>query len=782
MKKRGWLSLFLAALLVASLAPLAATAAAAAEGGGRRVDASTGATPNYRTFPERDLKGMPEAGGRYSILKNKEPYTYYEQEWYGLKLSYLLDVEVGLKQGTTGIKVVGADGYAVTLSPDEMRDANVQGLSALLGWRKGAVNKTGGPYTELDEAEGPFRLVVPQAPKAGPHPSGSPNWNKCVGQVRAIEVIPTPPGLLSVDPATVPAGQILVYGNVLNRRSFTVDQLKSIRRYTGKYRWLKSGNSGTPTCTGIPLAHLVDEVAGTLPSADGLEVVAVDHKSESFTLEEVRATPGGLPFLLAWNVDGELKQEPREGPLMTVRPQRDPADSNRQFWTRNVRVLKVKPLAAADAPDPALVPPDRVIVCGMSDPRNVPNFWYLAEGYTGGGFEEFLCIGNPNSWVTKVIITYMIEGQENQEQRFEVAARSRATVKVNDVIGPDKNVSVSVEGYHGDSVIAERAMYWNGRGGGHCAAGVSRPSTDWYLAEGCTANGFETWVLLQNPGEAEATATVTYMNARGPVEGPTVNLPPKSRRTINVADTLPDDVQVSTRVASDRPIIAERAMYWEGRRAGTCATGLPRTGTGWYLAEGCTAGGFETWLLVQNPGDEAANVKVTYMDAAGPKEGPALDLPARSRATVNVADALPENWQVSAAISSDRPVVAERAVYWGGRLGGHAETAVDAPKFRSLLAEGSTAGGFETWLLVQNPGPSDATVYVTYLTSNGAKQRAPLALPAGTRVTLNEADDVGADWQVSADVNASAPVVVERAIYWAGRAADGSCSHGFPTW
>ncbi|MDD5667360.1 MAG: hypothetical protein PHS26_08640, partial [Actinomycetota bacterium] len=28
----------------------------------------------------------------------------------------------------------------------------------------------------------------------------------------------------------------------------------------------------------------------------------------------------------------------------------------------------------------------------------------------------------------------------------------------------------------------------------------------------------------------------------------------------------------------------------------------------WYLAEGCTAGGFDTWVLVQNPNDEPANV------------------------------------------------------------------------------------------------------------------------------------------------------------------------------
>jgi hypothetical protein len=43
-------------------------------------------------------------------------------------------------------------------------------------------------------------------------------------------------------------------------------------------------------------------------------------------------------------------------------------------------------------------------------------------------------------------------------------------------------------------------------------------------------------------------------------------------------------------------------------------------------------------------------------------------------------------------------------------------------------------------------------------------------------------DDVGADWQVSAQVISTAPVAVERAVYWAGRDADGSCSHGYPTW
>lgn len=783
MRKHPVVSVLLVTVLMLAALPSAALAAGAAPAAAeRKVDSATGATPNYRTFQQQDLKAMPYSGGHYTILKNKPPYTYFEQDWYGVNLSYLLDVEVGLKAGTTGIKVIAADGYSVTLTPDEMRNANSQGLFAHLAWKKGPVGKTGGPYTELDSTtEGPFRLVTPQTPKTGPWPGGSPNWQMSVSMVRAIEIDPTPPGLLAVDPATVPSNQILVYGNILNRRSFTVDQLKSIKRFSGTYRWSKEGTTGTATCQGIPFDYLLENVAGLLPGASGVDVVASDGFKQSFTLEDVRLTPNGLPFLLAWNVDGPLTPEPGRGPIMTIVPQHDPKDGNREFWIRNVRVVQVKPLAAALAPDPARVPTDRILVCGQ-DPRNVPDFWYLAEGYTGGGFEEYICVGNPNSWETKVIVTYMIEGQENQESEFTMQPRSRTTINVNEAIGPDKNVSAMVEGYHGDSIIVERAMYWNGRRGGHCAAAVSDLSTEWYLAEGCTENAFETWILLQNPGDAAATANVTYMNAGGAVAGPAVSLPPRSRKTVNVAGTLPNDVQVSTRVTADQPIVAERSMYWNNRTAGTCAVGLSGTGTEWYLAEGSTGGPFETWILVQNPGDEAAKVDLTYMNAGGAKTGPVLNMPAHSRTTVNVATTLPGDWQVSTAITSDRPVVAERAVYWSNRAGGHAETAVDSPKFRSLLAEGSTAGGFETWVLLQNPGPSDADVYITYLTATGAKERAVLELPAGTRVSINELEDVGSDWQVSADVNASTPIVVERAMYWAGRDADGSCSHGYPTW
>ncbi len=91
----------------------------------------------------------------------------------------------------------------------------------------------------------------------------------------------------------------------------------------------------------------------------------------------------------------------------------------------------------------------------------------------------------------------------------------------------------------------------------------------------------------------------------------------------------------------------------------------------WYLPEGCTASGFETWVLIQNPNDKEATVKVTYMTAEGKKEKEEFILPANSRTSIDVGRDVPSNWQVSTKVEASLPVVAERAMYWNNRASGH---------------------------------------------------------------------------------------------------------------
>jgi len=92
------------------------------------------------------------------------------------------------------------------------------------------------------------------------------------------------------------------------------------------------------------------------------------------------------------------------------------------------------------------------------------------------------------------------------------------------------------------------------------------PAYNWYLAEGSTGanefGSFETWILVQNPGDDEAEAQLYYQTPTREVTGQKLTLKPHTRQTVNVSDFVPNEFSVSTRVDSSEPVIAERAMYW----------------------------------------------------------------------------------------------------------------------------------------------------------------------------------------------------------------------------
>jgi IPT/TIG domain len=206
-------------LLAMCLGLMAFMAVGTAVGQPAEPDTVTAATPiYYRVFQESYLKSLPLSGGYFSCLKAQPPYTFFHQDWYGVKLADLLDQEVGLLDGTAGIKVIAKDGYSKTFNIDtDIRPANSQGLYTILAWQKGVQDAAHlePPLTALDNIEGPFRLVPPQHPNVGTYDEGgSFNWNLSVQMVRAIEVQPLPAGVTPVDLTTIPDNEIVVYGNI----------------------------------------------------------------------------------------------------------------------------------------------------------------------------------------------------------------------------------------------------------------------------------------------------------------------------------------------------------------------------------------------------------------------------------------------------------------------------------------------------------------------------------------------------------------------------------------
>ncbi len=61
----------------------------------------------------------------------------------------------------------------------------------------------------------------------------------------------------------------------------------------------------------------------------------------------------------------------------------------------------------------------------LADPAAGSTF-YFAEGYTGSGFQEYLCLGNPGASEAKASITYLYKDGSTKPGEVTIPANSRA--------------------------------------------------------------------------------------------------------------------------------------------------------------------------------------------------------------------------------------------------------------------------------------------------------------------------------------------------------------------
>lgn len=196
----------------------------------------------------------------------------------------------------------------------------------------------------------------------------------------------------------------------------------------------------------------------------------------------------------------------------------------------------------------------------------------------------------------------------------------------------------------------------------HSSNGATQPARNWYIAEGATANGYETWILIDNPGEEAATVELHFHTDGqevGPVE---VAVDPLTRASVNVGDHV-STYNVATMVESDLPVVAARSMYGPDGCWAHSAVGVAETGETWYFPEGAAVGSeYETWILLHNPGRESASVKLSFHTSEGVVGPVELELPGTSRTSVNAGDYV-YTFDVSTVVESDRPIVAARTMY-----------------------------------------------------------------------------------------------------------------------
>jgi streptogramin lyase len=323
---------------------------------------------------------------------------------------------------------------------------------------------------------------------------------------------------------------------------------------------------------------------------------------------------------------------------------------------------------------------------GASSPRTD---WYFAEGTTLPGFDEYVTVLNPGSKAANLGFHYMVEGHGEVPMTETVKPHSRATFSTRQQIGSNLNASLYLSS--DQLVVAERPMYFNYMGlaqnnwtGGHDVVGTNSPAKSWYLAEGTTRPGFEEWLCLQNPNPAPIKVNATYQLGvgQGSPIAKSYTIPANQRLTVSVNQQIGTGKDDSVYLSSGSSFIAERPMYfnyqsvWTGGHDVLGANGPAKT---WLFAEGTTRSNFNEWLCLQNPQGTAAHATITYYPESGSPVVKKWTVAGNSRLTVNVNTDAGANLDISAAVTSDQPIIVERPMYFnynsgwtgGGWTGGH---------------------------------------------------------------------------------------------------------------
>jgi protocatechuate 3,4-dioxygenase beta subunit len=177
-----------------------------------------------------------------------------------------------------------------------------------------------------------------------------------------------------------------------------------------------------------------------------------------------------------------------------------------------------------------------------------------------------------------------------------------------------------------------------------------------------------------NPAQGEVGSAVTITgNNFGGAPGQVIFFNEKPAPIISWSDTsitctVPEGAQSGN-------VVVQTAA---GRSNGFGFTVLPaakpaEAAKTWYLAEGSTAGGMETWVLVQNPGDDAVTVTLKLQTDQGEKTFPALTdqtIPPRSRVSYPIHQYI-QTFNVSTLVTATGEVVCERAMYGNNKAWAH---------------------------------------------------------------------------------------------------------------
>lgn len=211
------------------------------------------------------------------------------------------------------------------------------------------------------------------------------------------------------------------------------------------------------------------------------------------------------------------------------------------------------------------------------------NDWLFAEGYTGGGFQEYFELANFGASAAVANVKLEYTDGSTQTIAVNVPAYGFTEFDVNAHQGSHPNsLSAEITTSSSTPIVAQRLMYFHYSGahisGGTDIVGERGPASHnvYAFAEGYTGGAFSEYLTLQNPTNNNEDVAITFFTP-SVVFQLQATVQAHSRKTFNVNNVLNPINQGSVSITvqalpspgvSNPVIVAERPMYFMYRLAG----------------------------------------------------------------------------------------------------------------------------------------------------------------------------------------------------------------------
>lgn len=289
--------------------------------------------------------------------------------------------------------------------------------------------------------------------------------------------------------------------------------------------------------------------------------------------------------------------------------------------------------------------------------------------------------------------------------------------------------------------------------------------TTQYFPEGATGTGLADRMDLVNPTAQDAHAQIKLLTFQGWTTLNRYDLKPHSRTTINMEPLVGKNQPIAAVVQGDRQIVSGRQIA-RNSAAGSYSIGTAAPATRWYFADGYTIDPFQEYLTVVNPNTHTAHIHVHLVSDQGDVRNVDLKLDPSARAALRVAQLL-SGKAVSAAVTSDLPIVAERTELFGTQGQGVTTTVGSTGgATNGYIDTGHLPAGAQSHISLYNPQQKTAHVTLTLIDGAGRTAHSvAVTIKPDRRATVDLSARFGTA-NLGAQLTSDLPVVAEKVSYF----------------